>query len=506
MKRWIIWLHRYLGIPMSVVFVIWFMSGIFMIYAGDMPSLSVSERLSQEPPIDFESLSLSPQEAVASAGIDGEITELTLEPLLGRPAYRIGRIFGPRVTLFADTGEIFTGADADQAAPAVAALLSVPPGSVEFIETVTEVDQWTMALSRQLPLERFDVDDGRGTRAYFSLQTGRLELLTTRQDRTLAWIGTIPHWFYFTPLRTNQPLWYWTVVWVSVAGCVLATLGIVLAFTQFRRSRPFRLSVSVRYRGWMRWHYYTGAVFGVFALTWVFSGLLSMEPFAWTNAEGMYLPRNDLEGGSLELERYRLEPSAIIDVAGGTARRVELRRIQTEPYFVVSALGRDGAIERKLVHAATLAPRVDHFPADSILSELEATVTEAAIVEHAVLDSYDAYYYARDAGLPLPVLRVKFDDPAETWAYFDLNTSSHMRSNHRLSRLERWLFNGLHSLDFSFWYGRRPLWDIVLIVLSLGALASSAIGMFLGFRRLTRRADKKPRRLVPDGGSGKGIQ
>jgi len=30
MKRWLIWLHRYLGIPMSVVFVVWFLSGIVM--------------------------------------------------------------------------------------------------------------------------------------------------------------------------------------------------------------------------------------------------------------------------------------------------------------------------------------------------------------------------------------------------------------------------------------------------------------------------------------------
>ena len=38
MKRVVILLHRYLGIPMSVIFVLWFVSGIFMIYAGDMPA------------------------------------------------------------------------------------------------------------------------------------------------------------------------------------------------------------------------------------------------------------------------------------------------------------------------------------------------------------------------------------------------------------------------------------------------------------------------------------
>jgi hypothetical protein len=52
--------------------------------------------------------------------------------------------------------------------------------------------------------------------------------------------------------------------------------------------------------------------------------------------------------------------------------------------------------------------------------------------------------------------------------------------------VERWLFNGLHSLDFRFWYDKRPLWDIGMIVLSLGALAASAIGLVFGFRRLFR--------------------
>ena len=57
---------------------------------------------------------------------------------------------------------------------------------------------------------------------------------------------------------------------------------------------------------------------------------------------------------------------------------------------------------------------------------------------------------------------------------------------HRFDRVERWLYNGLHSLDFSFWYNRRPLWDIGVLTLMLGGLASSAIGFCLGIKRLRR--------------------
>ena len=55
-----------------------------------------------------------------------------------------------------------------------------------------------------------------------------------------------------------------------------------------------------------------------------------------------------------------------------------------------------------------------------------------------------------------------------------------------MQRLERWLFNGLHSLDFRFWYARRPLWDAGMILLLGAGLAGSAIGTWLGMRRLVR--------------------
>ena len=86
----------------------------------------------------------------------------------------------------------------------------------------------------------------------------------------------------------------------------------------------------------------------------------------------------------------------------------------------------------------------------------------------------------------MPVLRVKFADPLETWVYVDPRESELLATVHRLNRLERWLYNGLHSLDFAFWYSKRPLWDIGMILLCAGALVSSAIGLCLGMKRLWR--------------------
>src|SRR5215218_9108505 len=35
------------------------------------------------------------------------------------------------------------------------------------------------------------------------------------------------------------------------------------------------------YADWMRGHHYAGLIFGVVTTTWIFSGLLSMDPWNW---------------------------------------------------------------------------------------------------------------------------------------------------------------------------------------------------------------------------------
>src|SRR6185437_8352148 len=40
------------------------------------------------------------------------------------------------------------------------------------------------------------------------------------------------------------------------------------------------------YRGFNLWHHTAGLVFGIFTLTWVLSGLLSMNPWGWLQGSG----------------------------------------------------------------------------------------------------------------------------------------------------------------------------------------------------------------------------
>jgi PepSY-associated TM region len=517
LRRLIILSHRYLGIAISLMCVVWFASGIVMMYAGGMPRVTEQARLEGLTPLDLSKVRVTPADAAqrldpersasvsSSSSAVGASARSELLTVLGRPAYRFqGRGFSG--TVFADTGEVLHEVDVATARNVASRFLDVPTDRIHFERTLTEPDQWTLG-NRGGPLYKFNVDDDAGTEIYVSPATADVAQMTTRSKRALAWLGTIPHWLYFTALKTNQPLWYELIVWLSALASVLAGLGLILAFTQFRRTRPFRLSKAIPYRGWMRWHYLLGAVFGVFALTWAFSGLVSMEPWDWTNAEGLEIPRDALSGGETDLSRFGTMDAAAFGrvLDGRTLKAVGFTRIHDEYYYTVAStegfarpeqplerlhqpylVDHRGEPGRLLVAAQSLEARREPFSTESILERLKSAVPDVPIVEHTLLSDYDSYYYSRGGQSPLPVLRVKFGDPMQTWVYIDPRTSEMLSQVQRYSRIERWLYNGLHSLDFKFWYSKRPLWDIGMIVLLLGGLGSSALGLYLGVKRLLR--------------------
>jgi PepSY-associated transmembrane protein len=513
-RKWLIVTHRYVGITLSLLFVIWFASGIAMLYARGMPRLTPDVRLARLAPVDPSAVRLSALEAVERADLEGAADQVTLLTVTNRPAYRFGP--GRPTTIFADTGEQLVSVGVDTAHKIASDFMRLPEDRVRYIGTLTRPDQWTLTV-RQGPTHKFAVDDAARTELYVSEQTAEVSVMTTRGSRMLAWVGAIPHWLYFAPLRLNATLWRQVVLWSSGVGIFLALLGIVLGIVQLRITRPFTLSriwSYLPYTGWMRWHYVTGLVFGVFALTFVFSGWLSMEPWGWATGGGRFGAglREAFTSSAGDLSEFpALAPSSWSTIAQGRAvKEIAFVRIQDDPFFVVRrepapeagtevrghepyfAVRASDAAEI-VVAAKTLQLHDRPFAADALLARVSSALPGTPIVESETLSTYDSYYYSRDGLAPLPVLRVKLGDPERTWLYIDSRMSQLVGRVHRLDRLERWLYNGLHSLDFSFWYYKRPLWDIGMILLSLGGLATSTIGFFVGFKRVFRGVG----RLVP---------
>jgi hypothetical protein len=458
--------HRYLGIPLSFLFFMWFASGIAMIFARGMPSLTPELRLKRLPALNFDAVKLSPSEALEKAQFDGIPSRATLLMIMGRPAYR----FSSRgsVTVFADSGDLIEQVGEREAIEIASAFTDLPEMRLHYAGEIREPDQWTLEDKRALPMQKVFVDDEARTNLYISEETAEVELLTTRGTRALAWFAAIPHWMYFAWLRSNGPVWRQVVLWTSGIGMILACLGIVLAFTQY----------PTRYVGLMRLHYITGVAFGVFSLTWVFSGLLSMEPFFWASGGGTgnRIPQA-LRGGPLDLAAFEKFPAARADL-----KEIDFQRIQGEPYYV----GRGTDSPPELISARSLEVRTQPFSRESLMARVTQGNPDVPVAATAMLTNYDSYYHATERKLPLPVLRVKFDDPDATWFYIDPRMSQVVGRFTFRERLQRWIYHGLHSLDFDFWSYQGWAWTAAMVTLNIGGTLLSAIGVIIGVKRLLR--------------------
>ena len=64
LRKVLILTHRYLGIVFSALIVMWFATGITMMYVGGMPRLTPELRLERMAPVDVGQVKLTPAQAV----------------------------------------------------------------------------------------------------------------------------------------------------------------------------------------------------------------------------------------------------------------------------------------------------------------------------------------------------------------------------------------------------------------------------------------------------------
>jgi len=464
--RALVVLHRYLGVAVGLLMAMWFVSGIVMMYVG-YPRLLEAERLRVQAPIAWQGCCRLDQ----LVPDDQAILRAQVEDHAGVPALRLRRV-GSLDALIDLTHGTFIKVDegaAQSVAVAAAPRILARPASIVAYERI-DVDQWSIGrYVRDRPLHRFDFDDPARTSVYVSGTGGQLVLWTTAPQRFWNWLGTIPHWLYFTPLRRDVALWSQIVIWASVLGTFLTVVGLGLGITQFRRGRS-------PYHGWFYWHHLAGLAFGLITLTFVVSGLLSMNPWGLLDSRG---------GGE----------AARIQGAAPTWREVrtslELLRAQPSLANAVSltAAPLAGRLHWLVTRDDGSVVRLDvaGHPAPASLAELAAAAERIAgehgIVAQGMISEEDPYYFRRRDAFVLPAYRVIANDADRTRYYLDPASGALVQRTDASGRWHRWLFGALHRLDFAFMRA-RPLWDIVVLVLMLGGVAVTATGSYLAMRRI----------------------
>ncbi len=482
-RRALVYTHRWLGIAGGLLIVLWFASGIVMVYQR-MPALAPEERLERLSPLDLSSVRVGPAEAAERVG--GSLRTMRVAMLWDRPVYR----FGTSVT-FADSGEPMEGVDRWQALALARGFAPEHSATATYDVRLTEPDQWTLQDRAFLPMHRILLGDPEDTRLYVSESSGEVVMKTTRSGRRWAYAGAVLHWLYFTPFRVHTALWSQTIIWLSILGCLLTLSGLVWGVWRFTwRSRPD--SGRSPYAGLLRWHHYAGLLFGFFSFTWLLSGGLSMEPWSWHPGTSPTPSQSTgVAGGTSSLDDItasQLREGAAALAAVAPAKELGLVQFAGTGYLLAEP--RSASAASRLVEATEGGASVfGRFSDDDIRGAARAAMPGVPIVDERWLDTYDSYYYGRAGSEPpLPVLRVRYADPQRTWLYLDPGRGVIVRKEERLTRLNRWLYHGFHSLDFPLLYESRPLWDIVMIVLSLGGLAVAATTLLPGWQRLMRHA------------------
>jgi uncharacterized iron-regulated membrane protein len=483
-KRSLFLVHRWLGIAMCVLFALWFATGVVMMYV-EYPELTEEERFAALQPIDLSSVALPVEQAVRNRAAADAVTGITLSMLGGRPAYRIAAEDGTFETVYADTGERLDPRSPTVALDSVAHSGFATPGVLPRHDGVIDVDQWTVSavLDEHRALHRIVVGDAAGTVLYVSSVTGQIVRDTHRAERLWNWLGSTIHWIYPFQLRRHVDLWATLVTYLSLAGVVSVVTGSIVGIMRLRIRNPYRRKGASPYRGAARWHHVLGLLGMVFVGTFIFSGLMSMYPwgiFDSAMSEAEQIRR--FMGGPLALGA--LPPTTVAGALGGGVKEVEWRQIDGLPHVVVSRSAHD----RQVAVGGSAGAAAAHELERRIAAALPRLVPNGSVRETALVEQYDDYYYSRhNRYRPLPAYRVAFDDPESTWFYVDAVTGAVVMRYTTRTRAARWLYNGLHSLDFGFLLRRGIAWDVTVIVLSVVGFVFAVTSVLVALKRIFPR-------------------
>ena len=233
-KRYLFLVHRWLGIAMCLLFLMWFISGVVMMYIA-FPSLTSQERLAGLPNLSANTILSDPHALIREIGADN-VDSLRLTTILTRPAYLVKTKQGEFHSIFADTGETTPEITSKRALLAAQIFYRHTHTNKASKSTNTEpsiaqenvfVDQWTVSssLTPHRPLHKIALNDEEDTYLYVSTKSGEVVRDTTRHERIWNWLGANLHWIYPVQLRQHATVWHWVVVVLSFWGVLSVLTG-----------------------------------------------------------------------------------------------------------------------------------------------------------------------------------------------------------------------------------------------------------------------------------------
>lgn len=451
--RLILALHRYLAIAVGLLLTVWCLTGVVMMYAP-YPQLTPEERRAGLAPLD-----LSRCCRVESLGIAAEarVERFSLTMSAGAPVLRLNTDQGGAQVFNLANGQAMGPARAGQAATVAAEFLS-RRGQMRAAGTPVLIDSdvWTARLEGG-PFWR--VPFAGGALVHVRQSTGEVVQESTRAERLWNRVGAIPHWLSLIALRQNAGLWVATIAITALVGVFLIGGGVGGALLRLRRegSAPEPVFEYVRCLA--------GLAFGLLALIWAVSGLMTLRPAPASTTPAIDGARL-LAGTPPTWDRVR----PMLAAAPRLGIPPWVAELSEAPFSGAAFMAARSPGQSKRFDARGELFGPDLMQLSALLSDRRGPGL-ASLIQ---LSREDSYYFGRHTPIRLPVWRAVMRDPQATRLYIDQTTGVLLRQVGPDERARRWWVQGPHRMDFVLGLRRRPFWDVIMLLMLAGVAITGA--------------------------------
>ncbi len=476
-KRIIYSIHRVLGTILSILFLIWFLSGFVMIY-HTFPKVSNLDKFAYMSPVQIESCTMN---SILNTYTDSTITKLVLKNFAEKPVFELTTPNGVYQE-YTDTGMQNTPKLTYHILENYASRWS--QGAIIRVDTLRELEQWIpfSRLKKDFPIYKFHFDDNKEHQLYVSSKSGEALQFTDKNSRFWSWLGAIPHWIYFTSLRQNGETWTNLVVSLSGLGCFMCIAGIAIGIWSYVNQYRRKKKLETPYQKFVyKWHHILGFVFGLFVFTFVFSGMMSLANVPqWlvkehnpSIAKQLHTPQQ------IRFDNYILDYRKILEAYPQQVKSIEWDAFGNKSLYKT-------IIENRLVTIDASSSEIELLSLNDneIITYLSQIHNEPITV--SLMEEYDNYYVGLTDHLPLPVYKAEVQDADNSTYYINPKNAS-VRYFNNNSKARKWMYQGLHSFKFKFLAEHPFLWNIVMWTVMIGGTIVSVTGVWLGFRYIKRK-------------------
>lgn len=487
-RKFLYAIHRISGTVLSIFFLAWFLSGFVMIYHG-FPRASHRKFLKASDTL--KATDLKPLNDYLTLIPDSlQVQDVFINRYLGETQITIKTTNG-KSHIFSNLGEKIVPPEVNIGH--INRTAKAWCGDFSFTQdTLTKLNQWLPFSSRMndLPIYKLSIQDPEKTELFLSSKTGEVVQCTTAKERFWAWIGAIPHWIYFYQLRQNAKLWSSVVIWLSGIGCIMVISGMYVGIDRFWRASKKKKKLKSPYKkGSLRWHHWSGIIFGIIALTWAFSGMMSMTSLPkWITGE-----RNNLSTRSL----YTLNPcisEATIDYRDVLSKYSEIKELKLYGFNtkLIYELTQSDGNKIRLDASKEGAPKLE-LSQEEVTQAIQHLFKTPAEMQCNILTSYDAYYNSTwRQSRALPVFKIEVSSPEKFTIYANPKTTD-LYVYDSVRKMNYWAYSKLHALRFGFLTRHPILWTIVIWGLLLGGVVVSFTGVILGIKYIIRLTKRRKR-------------